>query len=264
MQISPGTRALVTGASSGIGRAVTEALAARGAHVGLVARSLPELEALAEALPGRHSVLPCDVGDASAVQAAVDRFAAEAGGLDLVVANAGLTHYRPVAHQPLAEVEQMTRVNWLGTVYTIHAALPHLLGARRGHIVVISSGAALRSFPSAAAYGATKAAQRGYSTALRHELADTGVSVTTVYPGEIATALHDHERERMPAWYRSDEAKPATTLATKILAAVERDRREVYYPPLVRLLGIVNGVSPALADRMLHRMRGASAAPRLD
>lgn len=264
MQISPGTRALVTGASSGIGRALAEALAARGAQVGLVARSLPELEALAEALPGRHAVLPCDVGDASAVRAAFDRFAAETGGLDVVVANAGLTHYRPVAEQPLAEIEQMTRVNWLGTVHTIHAALPHLLGAQRGHIVVVSSGAALRSFPSAAAYGATKAAQRGYSTALRHELAGTGVSVTTVYPGEIATPLHDHERERMPAWYRADEAKPATTLAAKVLAAVERDRREVYYPPLVRLLGIVNGVSPRLADRMLHRMRGASAAPRLD
>ena len=263
MKIEPGTRAVVTGASSGIGRALAAALAHRGAQVGLLARSLRELEALADALPGLHVALPCDVGDAAAVQAATDRFVAEAGRVDLVVANAGLTHYRPVAEQPLAEIEQMTRVNWLGTVHTVHAALPHLLGARRGHIVVVSSGAGLRSFPGAAAYGATKAAQRGFSTALRHELHGTGVSVTTVYPGEIATALHDHEHERMPAWYQSGSARPATTLAAKIVKAVERDRRELYYPPEVRLLSAVNGLSPTLADRMLHRLRGASAAPRL-
>lgn len=264
MHINPGTCALVTGASSGIGRALAEALARRGAQVGLLARSLREIEALADALPGRHVVLPCDVSDPNAVQHATDRFAAQAGGLDLVFCNAGLTHYRPVAEQPLAEVEQMTKVNWLGTVYTIHAALPHLLRQHRGHVVVISSGAGLRSFPGAAAYGATKAAQRGYATALRHELARTGVSVTTVYPGEIATALHDHERDRMPPWYRGKDARPATTIAAKILKAVEHDRRELYYPPEVRLLGLVNGISPKLADRMLHRLRGASAAPRLD
>lgn len=264
MTIETGTSALVTGASSGIGRALAEALARRGARVGLLARSRRELEALAEALPGHHVVLPCDVGDAPAVQAAVDRFAEETGSLDVVVANAGVTHYRPVAEQPLAEIEQMTRVNWLGTVYTVHAALPRMLRARRGHLVVVSSGAGLRSFPSAAAYGATKAAQRGFSTALRHELAGTGVSVTTVYPGEIATALHDHERERMPAWYRSRDARPATTMANRILRGVEHDRREVYYPPAVRILGIVDGVSSKLADRILHRLRGPSAAPRLD
>jgi short-subunit dehydrogenase len=169
-----------------------------------------------------------------------------------------------VAEQPLAEIEQMTKVNWLGTVYTVHAALPHLLRQRGGHIVVVSSGAGLRSFPGAAAYGATKAAQRGYSTALRHELAHTGVSVTTVYPGEIATALHDHEHDRMPLWYRATDARPATTAAARILTAVERNRRELYYPPEIRLLGVVNGISPKLADRVLHRLRGASAAPRLD
>ena len=68
----------------------------------------------------------------------------------------------------------------------------------------------------------------------------------------------------MPPWYRAKDARPATTLAAKILTAVERDRRELYYPPAVRLLGVVNGISPSLADRMLHRLRGPSAAPRLD
>src|SRR4051812_6942270 len=115
MLVQPGTRALVTGASRGIGRALAEALAARGSTVGLAARSTAELDGLAAALPGEHHVLRCDVGDAASVREAVEEFATAAGGLDLVVANAGITHYGPFRDQPLEQAEQMTRVNWLGT-----------------------------------------------------------------------------------------------------------------------------------------------------
>ena len=84
----------------------------------------------------------------------------------------------------------MVRVNVLGTLYTVKAALLHMLDGARGHIVVISSGAGLRAFPWGAVYGATKAADKNFAEALRHELSGTGVSVTTVYPGEIATDIH--------------------------------------------------------------------------
>jgi short-subunit dehydrogenase len=265
MRITAGTRALVTGASRGIGRALADALAARGATVGLAARSRAQLEALAAALPGAHHALPCDVTDAASVRGAVDSFVAAAGGLDLLIANAGITHYGPFREQSLDDAEAMTRVNWLGTLYTVHAGLPHLLGAGHGHIVVVSSGAALRSFPSAAVYGATKAAQRMFAEALRHELDGTGVSLTTVYPGEIATSLHDHEKERMPPWYRGGpRALPASQLAAKVLAAVEADERAVHHPPLVRLLGLLHNTSPRASDALLRRLRGASAAPRRD
>jgi short-subunit dehydrogenase len=264
VQVGSGTRALVTGASRGIGRALAERLAARGATVGLLARSGGELDALADALPGQHHVLGgVDVGDRDSVFGAVERFVAEAGGLDLVVANAGLTHYELVADQPIENAEQMTRVNWLGTLYTVKAALPTLLAQGRGHIVVVSSGAGHRAFPQAAVYGATKAAQRMFAEALRHELNGTGVSVTTVYPGEIATSLHDHEKDRMPAWYKGGpDAAPARAMADKIVAGVEADARHVFYPPIVRLLGAVHGLSPALSDRMLRVLRGPTAAPR--
>jgi short-subunit dehydrogenase len=265
MRITPGTRAFVTGASRGIGRAVAQALAARGATVGLAARSRDDLQTLAADLPGDHHVLPCDVGDAESVRAAVDAFAARAGGLDLLIANAGITHYAPFRDQPLADAEAMTRVNWLGTLYTVHAGLPHLLDAGDGHIVVVSSGAALRSFPSAAVYGATKAAQRMFAEALRHELAGTRVSVTTVFPGEIATALHDHEKDRMPAWYRGGpDALPASELAEKVLAGVEADARSVHHPPLMRLLGVLHNTAPRASDALLRRLRGTTAAPRHD
>jgi short-subunit dehydrogenase len=187
------------------------------------------------------------------VAAAVERF----GALDLLVANAGVAHYGTFRDTPLERAEEMTRINWLGTLYTVHAALP---GLAHGHIVVVSSGAGLRAFPQAAAYGATKAAQRAFAEALRHELAGSGVSVTTVFPGEIDTDLHAHERERMPAWYGARKASPER-LAEAVIAAVEADRRTVAHPREVGLLGL-NGLAPGLTDRLLRRLRGTAAAPR--
>jgi short-subunit dehydrogenase len=265
VQIGSGTRAFVTGASRGIGRAIAQALAQRGATVGLAARSTSELKALAAELPGSHHALTCDVALPALVATAVEEFIAVSGGLDLVVANAGIAHYEPVAEQALEHVVQMTEVNWLGTVHTVQAALPHLLARGRGHIVVMSSGAGLRSFPGAAAYSATKAAQRMFAEALRHELAGTGVSVTTVYPGEIQTSLHDHEKTQMPAWYHGDtQAATAEELARRVVRAVERDSRDLHYRPFVKGMGLLHGLSPALADRVLRRLRGESAAPRRD
>ena len=266
MRLDATTRALVTGASRGIGRSVAASLAARGATLGLVARSREELDALAAELPGEgHVVLPCDVGDRAEVDAAVARFVTEAGGIDLVVANAGIAHYGPVHALDVERAEAMTRVNWLGTLYTVKAALPHLLGRAHGHVVIVSSGAGLRSFPFAAVYGATKAAQRGFGEALRHELSGSGVGLTVVYPGEIASHLHDHEKASMPDWYRGGpHAVPAHELAEAIMEAIEADARSLYFPRLVRLLGIVHGISPRLGDRVLRVLRGGSAAPRTD
>jgi short-subunit dehydrogenase len=263
MEVTAGTRAFVTGASRGIGRALAQELAARGATVGLAARDTQQLQQLAQTLPGDHHALECDVADSAATQRAIDAFVSATGGLDLLIANAGITHYGSFKDQPLANAQQMTAVNWNGTLHTVHFGLPHLLNQNRGHIVVVSSGAGLRSFPDAAVYGATKAAQRMFAEALRHELDGTGVSVTVVYPGEIATSLHDHEKDRMPAWYRGGpQAAPPRDLATKVIAAVERDERAVHYPPFVKVLGVAHGISPKTSDAILRRLRGDSAAPR--
>jgi short-subunit dehydrogenase len=257
MRIEPGTRALITGATRGIGLAVAERLAARGARLGLVARNPAALDELAARLPGEHVPLAADVGDRAAVERAVAAFAA-----DLVIANAGMSHYGPLRAQTPEQADEMTRVNWLGTLWTVQSALPHLLARGRGQIVVVSSGAGLRSFPEAAVYGATKAAQRMYADALWHELAGTGVSVTTVFPGEIATGFHDHQRDRLPAWRAAQAGGPVGPLADAIVRGIERDARYVYHPPIVRVLGIAQGLSPALADALLRRLRGVSAAPR--
>ena len=181
-----------------------------------------------------------------------------------MVANAGIAHYGRFLDQDPELHERMTQVNWLGTVHTVRAALPRMVAAGRGHVVIVSSGAGLRAFPEAAVYGATKAAQRAFAEALRHELAGTGVGVTTVYPGEIATELHAHEKATMPAWYRGgDRAADPAEMARAIVEGVEADRRSVAYPRQVRLLGL-NGVAPRFVDALLRRLRGPTVAPRRD
>jgi uncharacterized protein len=259
VQIAPGTRVLVTGASRGIGEAIARAFAARGATLGLVARHREPLEELAHQLPGgEHAVLEGDVADADSISGAI----AEFGEIDVLVANAGITHYRPFAELPLDEARQMNDVNWLGTIHAVRAALPRMIERGRGHVVIVSSGGGVRGFPHAAVYNGTKAAQRCFAEALRQELHGTGVSVTTVYPGEIETSLHNHELDRMPDWYRLDRRAPAGPLGDQVVDAVEKDRRELFYPPLVRMLRVVNGISPRLGDLALRRILGRSAAPR--
>jgi short-subunit dehydrogenase len=258
MELAHDTRVLVTGASRGIGRAVASAFAERGCVLGLVARSSEALEELAASLPGTgHRALAGDVAEPASIARAVEEF----GDVDVLVANAGIAHYLPFAEMPIDQVEQLTRVNWLGTTYTVKAVLPRMLARGRGQIAIVSSGAGIRSFPGAAVYGATKAAQHGFGEALRHELAGTGVGLTMVYPGLIRSSLHDHERDRMPAWYRADRVVPAEALARRIVEGVEKGWRGVFYPPNVRLLRIVHGVNPALADLMLRRIMHRSVAP---
>jgi short-subunit dehydrogenase len=263
VRIDAGTRALVTGASRGIGRATAQALAARGARVGLVARGEEDLADLAAQLPGEPIALASDVSQREAIAEAVQRFVDEAGGLELLVANAGLAHYGPFFDQPIEHAEEMVAVNVLGTIYTVHAALGHMRDRARGHIVVVSSGAGLRAFPWGAVYGATKAADRGFAEALRHELSGTGVSVTTVYPGEVESDLHSHQRDRLPDWRRDENTIPAEDVAEAIVDAVEADRREVHVPPAVRALGL-NALAPRLTDRLVTALRGPTAAPRRD
>jgi len=263
MRVEPGTRALVTGASKGIGRATARALAGRGVRVGLVARGEQDLAALAADLSGDPVILPADVSSRESIAGAVQRFVEQAGGIELLVANAGLAHYGPFFDQPIEHAEEMVSVNVLGTIYSVAAALGPMRDRARGHIVVVSSGAGLRAFPWGAVYGATKAADRGFAEALRHELSGTGVSVTTVYPGEVESDLHSHQRDRLPDWRRDENTIPAEQVADAIVEAVESDRREAFVPPAVRALGL-NGLAPRVTDRLVAAMRGPAAAPRRD
>ena len=259
MQVGEGTRVLITGASRGLGRSIAEAFAWRGAVLGLVARTEEDLHELVDELPGdQHKILIADVADHRQIGAAVEAFRE----IDVLVANAGVARYLNFADLPLEEAERMTTTNWLGTLYTVKAALPRMIERGKGSIVVVSSGAGLRAFPKASIYGATKAAQLAFARALHHELDGTGVNVTVVMPGELETHLHDHQRADLPEWRQDKYALPPRPLAERIVKAVEGDDRELYYPGSIKALRFFQGVSPKLADRILRSMRGRAAAPR--
>jgi short-subunit dehydrogenase len=260
VKIEPGTRAIVTGASKGIGRATARALAARDAKLGLIARGEDELERLAGELGEDATALTADVADRESISAAVSKFTEREGGLDLAIANAGIARYAPFTEQDPEDVERMVSTNVLGTINTVRAALEPMLDSARGHIVVLSSGAGLRAFPWAAVYGATKAADKAFAEAIRHELSGTGVSITTILPGEVATSLHA-EADQLPDWRNSKDAIPPELVASAIIEAIEKDRREVHIPGSVRLLAL-NDLAPGLLDRVLAMVRGGAAAPR--
>lgn len=260
MEVGGETRAIVSGATRGIGRATARALAARGATVGLLARSEDDLRELARELDGSVPIA-ADVTDRVATEAVVRGFAEQTGGLELLIANAGLAHTAPFTELEPERAEEMVEVNFVGTLNQVRAALPLMLDRGRGHIVIVSSAAALRGFPWTAVYAATKAAQKTFAETLRHELSGTGVSLTTVMPGSVTTDLHSHEQERMPDWWRRGVKIEPAAVADAIVRATVEDRREVHVPANVRLLGL-NGVAPGLVDRLLAALRGGSAAPR--
>jgi NAD(P)-dependent dehydrogenase (short-subunit alcohol dehydrogenase family) len=176
-----GKVALVTGASRGIGAAVAQSLAAEGVRLALASRSGDDL-----GLDGAVA-RPCDVrrpDDLEALAAeAVKRF----GGIDILVANAGVGAYGPFLDLPADQLEEMIDVNVKGTLYAVRAALPHLLESDAADIVTLASEAGRRGLPLEAVYCASKFAQVGFTRALDHELREQGVRCSNVCPGGVAT-----------------------------------------------------------------------------
>ncbi len=183
-----GRRVLVTGASSGIGRASALAAAGAGARVAVLARRVELLADLAAETGG--VAVPADVTDVLATRQAVDRAAEQLGGLDAVVAAAGFVRPGLVADAEPSTWQQTFDVNVLGTLHAVQAAIPHLRSAGRGDVVTLSSmsGRRLKS-TEMGVYAASKAAVHVVSEALRRELSPDGIRVTTLAPGLVDTPL---------------------------------------------------------------------------
>ena len=189
-----GKVALVTGASRGIGAAVARALDGQGARLALASRSGDDL-GIADVF-----ARPCDVRRPEDL----DALAAEAnerfGGIDILVANAGVGAYGPFLHLPPDQLDEMIDVNVKGTLYAVRATLPYLLRSTAADIVTLASEAGRRGLPYEAVYCASKFAQVGFTRALDHELREQGVRCTNVCPGGVATdfAMGRGRTEDMP------------------------------------------------------------------
>lgn len=184
---------MITGASSGIGEATATRLAGDGHHVVIAARRTDRLTQIADRINangGRATALPVDVTDQPAVAALVDSVVTEFGGLDVVVACAGVMPLSPLGALRLEDWERTIDVNIRGLLYSIAAVLPQFQRQGRGHFVTIASTAAREVMPAAAVYTATKFAAWAITEGLRLE-SDPGIRVTTISPGVTATELAD-------------------------------------------------------------------------
>jgi meso-butanediol dehydrogenase/(S,S)-butanediol dehydrogenase/diacetyl reductase len=180
-----GRSALVLGASGGLGLASAESLADEGARVAIFARNAEKLETEAARIGGL--AIPGDVRDAADIERAVRTTVDSFGGLDIVVANAGVGSYHAFGEEPLEHIEEMIDVNLKGTIYTIRAALPHLKNSAAADVITLASEAGRRGFPGEAVYCASKFGQVGLTRALDGELRPLGIRATNVCPGGVAT-----------------------------------------------------------------------------
>ena len=249
-----GKVAVVTGASSGIGEATARTLAERGAAVVLVARTedkLRFLEREISAAGGRVLSVRTDVADADSVEAMIERTIQEFGSLDILVNNAGLGLSGRVEDLRAEDLRHVFEVNLLGPLNCVQAALPRM--RRGGRIINVSSVIGKRAIPKVGGYCATKAALNALSDALRVEVAERGIAVTSVYPGTTRTAFRENSR-RTKSEKRGWRPRGVTPerVAEKIADAAETGGRDVYVTLPDRLFVAGTNLLPNLADLVLR------------
>ncbi|MGI8865944.1 MAG: SDR family oxidoreductase [Rubrobacteraceae bacterium] len=249
-----GKVAIVTGASSGIGEATARALAECGASVVLAARDeakLAEITQSIRATGGRALPASADVSDRDSVEAMVEKTVAEFGALDILINNAGLGLSGRVAEVRAEDLRYVFEVNVIGPVNCVQAALPHM--KRGGRIINVSSVVGKRAIPKVGGYCASKFALNALSDSLRVEIAERGVTVTSVYPGTTRTAFRDNSRrtkDEKRGW-RPKGVGPEK-VAEKIVRAADKGSRDVYITLPDRLLILGHTLVPGLIDRALR------------
>jgi short-subunit dehydrogenase len=252
-----GKKALVTGASGGIGAAVARELARRGARVLLLARRREELERVASGLGDRAAAVhPVDLTDPDAVARVASRITADLGTPDLVVNNAGAGQWKFVDETSPAEAVHMMAAPYFAAFFVTQAFLPGMLARGSGHIVNVSSTASRFVWPGATAYTAARWAVRGFTEALRADLAGSGIGVTLYEGGAVASGYWDHNpgtRERMPGIARLIPLMTADDAARALVDGVERGRRLVVAPALMRLIYLQHRLLPGVVQWLMVR-----------
>lgn len=250
-------KVFLTGASSGLGEALARHYARAGATLGLVARRADRLEGLVRELPGSHASYPCDVTDAHAMRAAAAEFLARHGTPDLVIGNAGISHGNLTDVQDdVAVFREILEVNVLGLVNTFQPFMAPLRERGAGRLVGIASVAGFRGLPGATAYGASKAAAIRYLEGLRVELRGSGVGVTTICPGYVATEMTARNRYRMPFLLQADDA------AARFARVIAAGRAYAVIPWQMAIVGrLMQLLPPVVYDALAVK---AGRKPRRD
>ena len=258
----------ITGAASGIGRALAVDLAGRGAHLALSDVDEAGLAETAGACEGRGTKVTTatvDVADRAAVEAWAEATVAEHGSVNVIVNNAGVALGAPITTMSYEDLEWLMGINFWGVVHGTKAFLPHLEASGDGHVVNLSSVFGLMAIPSQSAYNAAKFGVRGFTDALRMELeiANSCVSATTVHPGGIRTNIVRNARmddalveqagdvdERAAQFERIARTSPEQA-AAQILKAVLRNRRRTLIGPDAKAFDLVSRLPAGISQRVM-------------
>ncbi|MCA9649090.1 MAG: SDR family NAD(P)-dependent oxidoreductase [Myxococcales bacterium] len=243
--------ALVTGASSGIGAALCRLLAAQGITVALAARREEALRELAETIAadgGQASAHRIDVSDPEATIEAIEAIDDELGGLDLVVANAGVVKGKWSGKLGWEDCRDILAVNVAGATATLIAVVSRMVERKRGHLVGISSIASYRGLPKLAAYSGSKAYLSNLLEGMRIDLRGTGVSVTDIRPGYVRTAMNEDTKGKLPFEVTAEDA------AARIWKAIRARRAVLTFPlPMAAGAHTMGALPNLLYDRMMKR-----------
>jgi short-subunit dehydrogenase len=257
---------LITGASSGIGRCLALDLAARGAIVVGCGRSLERLEALSTELQRsspKSTVIKCDVAQLDQVRAMVTNILSEFGKIDILINNAGVGMRKPFVETSISTIEEIIRINYLGTVYCTYEVLPSMIARRSGHIVNISSVAGKIGTLNVAGYCASKFAINGLSESLYHELAPLGINVSVICPGPVRTDFNEAFADMPPKSPASLVISPEFVSAA-VIKAIEGKRFEVVLPRSLALMCWFKRMTPNLFRSVVHRAFRARAQQKVE
>jgi NAD(P)-dependent dehydrogenase (short-subunit alcohol dehydrogenase family) len=262
---------LITGAARGIGAETARRAVARGARVSLVGLEPDRLRALAGELGERAAWFEADVTDQAQLEGAVAGTVAAFGGVDIVLANAGVGNSGTVAITPPEILLRTIEINLDGVVRTVCATLPHVT-QRRGYVMIVSSTAAFTMAPGMAPYAASKAAVEQFANCLRLEVAHKGVAVGSVHPGWIDTDLVREQRKDIKTFDDAFEKFPwplnATTsveeCADAIVAGMERRKRRVYVPRAIALVQALRTLTTGAVGYLAMRREAKAMVPRME
>jgi uncharacterized protein len=254
-----GRTILITGASSGIGAATARAVARSGGHAVGVARTkakLDELVAEIEAAGGRATAYELDCSDREAVAQMTERIEREVGTPDVLVNNAGAGRFLFFEETPPEEFERMMSAPFYSTVYMTRALLPGMLARGSGLIVNINTPVAFVAWPAAAGYASARWALRGLNDSLSADLDGTGVKVTQVVPGKVASTYFEHNpgaADGIPGMARLVPTLTPQDVADAIVGAIRSEKRLVFTPFMLRVMMLQARMFPRLVRRIAIR-----------